>query len=101
MAEKGRERETRERREDSAEERETVRDGTTDETETRRDDPRRVPEMFESMKNVEGAAVVVRDERGEIESADTMVETEKKDLEGGYETEYEEDMKSGHFFSCS
>lgn len=31
-----------------------------------------------------------RDKRGEIESADTMDETEKKDLEGGYETEYEE-----------
>ena len=36
-----------------------------------------------------------RDERGENESADTMVETKKKDLEGGYETEYEEDMQSG------
>ncbi|KAF3571364.1 hypothetical protein F2Q69_00059839 [Brassica cretica] len=45
--------------------------------------------MFDNMKNVEGA-VSVRDKRGEIESADTMDETEKKDLEGGYETEYEE-----------
>ncbi|KAF2611136.1 hypothetical protein F2Q70_00008982 [Brassica cretica] len=50
--------------------------------------------MFDSMKNVEGA-VAVRDKRGEIESADTMGKTEKKDLERGYETEYEEDMKSG------
>ncbi|CAN7078591.1 unnamed protein product [Brassica oleracea var. botrytis] len=39
MTEKGRE---RERREESAEERETVRDGTTDETETRRDDLREI-----------------------------------------------------------
>ncbi|KAF3492913.1 hypothetical protein DY000_02053728 [Brassica cretica] len=67
MTEKGRE---RERREESAEERETVRDCTTDETETRRDDPRSVAEMFDNMKNVEGA-VSVRDKRGEIESADT------------------------------
>ncbi|KAF2617382.1 hypothetical protein F2Q68_00039460 [Brassica cretica] len=70
MTEKEREREReRETREENAEERETVR-------------------------NVEGA-VVFRDERGENESADTMVETKKKDLEGGYETEYEEDMQSG------
>ncbi|CAN6893929.1 unnamed protein product [Brassica oleracea] len=89
MTEKGRERERRERREESVEERETVRDCTTDETETRGDDPRSVAEMFDNMKNVEGA-VSVRDKRGEIESADTMDETEKKDLEGGYETEYEE-----------
>ena len=38
-----------------------------------------------------------RDERGEIESDETMVETEKKDFEEGYETEYEyeEKKKSG------
>ncbi|KAF3571363.1 hypothetical protein F2Q69_00059838 [Brassica cretica] len=83
-----RERERKERRECRGE-RETVRDCTTDETETRRDDPRSVAEMFDNMKNVEGA-VSVRDKRGEIESADTMDETEKKDLEGGYEKEYEE-----------
>lgn len=35
-----------------------MRDGTTDETETRRDDPRRVAEMFDNMKNVKGAVVV-------------------------------------------
>jgi len=58
MTETGRDRERRERREESAEERETVRDCTTDETETRGDDPRSVAEMFDNMKNVEGAVSV-------------------------------------------
>ncbi|CAN6823128.1 unnamed protein product, partial [Brassica oleracea] len=51
-------------------------------------------EEREKLKNDEGA-VPVRDERSEIESADTMVDTEKKDLDGGHETEDERDMKSG------
>ncbi|WZZ79478.1 hypothetical protein YC2023_100050 [Brassica napus] len=80
MTEKERERE-RETREENAEERETVRN-------------KEDAEERETVRNVEGA-VVFRDERGENESADTMVETKKKDLEGGYETEYEEDMQSG------
>ncbi|KAL0650742.1 hypothetical protein Bca4012_093441 [Brassica carinata] len=95
MTEKERERE-RETREENAEERETVRN-------------KEDAEERETVRNVEGAVVfrygeflslfnldfVIVDERGENESADTMVETKKKDLEGGYETEYEEDMQSG------
>ncbi|KAF3508405.1 hypothetical protein F2Q69_00001727 [Brassica cretica] len=71
-------------------------DGTMDETHTQSHDLRNIEEPFDNVKNVEGS-VVVRDERGEIESAETMVETEKKDFEEGYETEYEyeEKKKSG------
>ncbi|WZZ41280.1 hypothetical protein YC2023_037539 [Brassica napus] len=45
-------------------------------------------EERETVRNVEGA-VVFRNERGEKESADTMVETEKKDLERRFEYEIE------------
>ncbi|XP_018509279.1 uncharacterized protein LOC103835555 isoform X1 [Brassica rapa] len=86
-------------REDNAGERGTMRndeDGTMDETQTQSHYLRSIEEPFDSVKNVEGS-VVVRDERGEIESDETMVETEKKDFEEGYETEYEyeEKKKSG------
>ncbi|KAF2615483.1 hypothetical protein F2Q70_00012871 [Brassica cretica] len=60
-------------------------DGTMDETQTQSHDLRSIEEPFDSVKNVEGS-VVVRDERGEIESAETMVETEKKDFEEGKPT---------------
>ncbi|KAF3604876.1 hypothetical protein DY000_02050609 [Brassica cretica] len=88
---------------ESAEERETT---TMDETETQRDDPQ----------------ALQRCKRDEIQIADTMVETEEKAFEGGYETEVniksgkedkmdeDEDtllgstmlfgFVSGHFFSC-
>ncbi|KAF3546758.1 hypothetical protein DY000_02009168 [Brassica cretica] len=103
MTEKERETESTEEnakeREDNAGERGTMRndeDGTMDETQTQSHDLRSIEEPFDSVKNVEGS-VVVRDERGEIESAETMVETEKKDFEEGYEIEYEyeEKKKSG------
>ncbi|KAF2580688.1 hypothetical protein F2Q68_00001454 [Brassica cretica] len=73
-------------REDNAGGREIMRndeDGTMDETQTQSHDLRNIEEPFDSVKNVEGS-VVVRDERGEIESAETMVETEKKDFKEGY-----------------
>ncbi|KAF3512630.1 hypothetical protein F2Q69_00001728 [Brassica cretica] len=73
-------------REDNAGEREIMRndeDGTMDETQTQSHDLRNIEEPFNSVKNVEGS-VVVRDEKGEIESAETMVETEKKDFKEGY-----------------
>ncbi|KAF8048351.1 hypothetical protein N665_2555s0002 [Sinapis alba] len=74
----------RERMRNDAEDREILRNDEDDPM----DDPKSIEELFDSVKNVEGV-VVVRDERGEIESGETMVETEKKDLEKGYEAEYE------------
>ncbi|CAN7093533.1 unnamed protein product [Brassica rapa subsp. narinosa] len=71
------------RNDEDAEEKETVRN---DEDAERRETVRNKEDVEEreTVRNVEGA-VVFRDERGEKESADTMVETEKKDLEGRHE----------------